>query len=137
MSDFKTEKQIEKDIYRIVSGSTLATLLKGKVYRKGMRPQNAKTEDAVVGFLSGLDDQFQTGVVNVNVYVPFKEAKTQKRPDIGRVDELEAEIRKVFEEDIEDPYYLLEVPESPQSDDLDDIEQTQINARIHYKRTTF
>ena len=58
MNEIKTEKQIEKDIFRIIKASPINTMIGGTLYRNGMRPRNAKTEDAVVAFLSGLDGQF-------------------------------------------------------------------------------
>ena len=66
----QTGLTFEKDIYNLVKESVLKTAIKGSFYREGMRPLNAKTEDAVVSFMTGVDDQIQIGVVNVNVYVP-------------------------------------------------------------------
>jgi len=138
MSDIKTETQIEKDIFRIVKASEIAQIINGDVYRKGMRPLDAQTEDAVVAFHSGLDGQFQTGIVHLNVYVPkIDNDSAVKVKDIARVEELEAAIVRLFDEGVSDPYYELEVRETPASDDLDDIGQTRINTRIHYRRTTF
>ena len=66
----KTAKQIEKDVFRIMRDSELKNVIGGKFYRAGMRPKNAKTEDVVVKFLTGIDEQEQSGVVLVHVYVP-------------------------------------------------------------------
>ena len=43
----KTEKQIEKDVFRIIRDSELKAVIDGVVYRDGMRPKNATTEDIV------------------------------------------------------------------------------------------
>ena len=112
-------------------------MIGGTLYRKGMRPRNAKTEDAVVAFLSGLDGQFQTGVVLLNIYVPMTQnASSDKITDISRVETLEAAVKDFFDE-CSEVNYLFELRETPYSEDLDEIEQTRINVRIHYTRTTF
>lgn len=137
MNEIKTEKQIEKDIFRIIKASPINTMIGGTLYRKGMRPRNAKTEDAVVAFLSGLDGQFQTGVVLLNIYVPkTQNASSDKITDISRVETLEAAVKDFFDE-CSEVNYLFELRETPYSEDLDEIEQTRINVRIHYTRTTF
>lgn len=137
MNEIKTEKQIEKDIFRIIKASSINTMIGGTLYRKGMRPRNAKTEDAVVAFLSGLDGQFQTGVVLLNIYVPMTQnASSDKITDISRVETLEAAVKDFFDE-CSEVNYLFELRETPYSEDLDEIEQTRINVRIHYTRTTF
>ena len=56
----KTEKQIEKDVFRIVKDSELKNVIGGSFYRAGMRPKNAMTEDVVVKFLTGIDGQEQS-----------------------------------------------------------------------------
>ena len=66
----KTETQIERDFYSFVKNSDLGKAIRGKVYRPEMRPANATTEDLIVKFLAGLDEQVQTGVVIFNLYVP-------------------------------------------------------------------
>ena len=58
--------QIERDFYSFVKNSDLGKAIKGKVYRPEMRPANATTEDLIVKFLAGLDEQVQTGVVIFN-----------------------------------------------------------------------
>lgn len=137
MNEIKTEKQIEKDIFRIIKASPINTMIGGTLYRKGMRPRNAKTEDAVVAFLSGLDGQFQTGVVLLNIYVPMTQnASSDKITDISCVETLEAAVKDFFDE-CSEVNYLFELRETPYSEDLDEIEQTRINVRIHYTRTTF
>ena len=137
MNEIKTEKQIEKDIFRIIKASPINTMIGGTLYRKGMRPRNAKTEDAVVAFLSGLDGQFQIGVVLLNIYVPMTQnASSDKITDISRVETLETAVKDFFDE-CSEVNYLFELRETPYSEDLDEIEQTRINVRIHYTRTTF
>lgn len=66
----KTSKQVQGDIYRLLKGSTLYSMISGDVYRNGLRPRDSRKEDAVVIFTTGLPYQIQTGVVTVNIYVP-------------------------------------------------------------------
>lgn len=66
----KTSKQVQGDIYRLLKGSALCSMISGDVYRSGYRPRDSRLEDAVVIFTTGLPDQIQTGVVTVNIYVP-------------------------------------------------------------------
>lgn len=66
----KTGKQVQGDIYNLLKGSTICSMISGDVYRNGYRPRNSSLEDAVVTFTAGLPDQIQTGVVTVNIYVP-------------------------------------------------------------------
>lgn len=66
----KTSKEVEGDVYRLLSQSLPDGALTGNVYRHGMRPRDSRLEDAVVIFTGGLTDEVQTGVVTINVFVP-------------------------------------------------------------------
>lgn len=134
----KTETEIEKDIYRLIKQGAVAAAIGGTLYRRGQRPRNAKTEDAVVSFLSGTEGQEQTGVVQLNIYVPRITAAMHTDPvqDIHRVEELEQAVITAIE-DCEDTEYLLTLDGTPRAYDVEDIDQTYINARIHYRRKTF
>ena len=66
----KTSRQIQGDIYSLLKGSTLCSMISGAVYRQGYRPRDSRLEDAVVIFTTGTADQIQSGVVTVNIYVP-------------------------------------------------------------------
>lgn len=66
----KTGSEIEQDVFDIIASSSLSEEIGGEVYKEGTRPLDPKTEDAVVSFVTGLDGQIQTGVVNINIYVP-------------------------------------------------------------------
>lgn len=67
---YKTGKQIEGDIYQLLTNSTLASSLSGGVYRNGYRPRNSRLEDAIVTFTAGMVGEVQTGVVTINIYFP-------------------------------------------------------------------
>lgn len=85
----KTPTQIEGDFFAIVKSSVLGKSIRGDVYRQGMRPDDAKSEDAVVGWLTGRDSNPQVGVVVLRVYVPDIMHNKHKVRDIARIEELE------------------------------------------------
>ena len=134
----KTAKQIEKDVFRIMRDSELKNVIGGKFYRAGMRPKNAKTEDVVVRFLTGIDEQEQSGVVLVHVYVPNIQASNDGElvENITRVDELE-ELLNTTVANLEDGEYLFEKDGTPNSFPVEGIEQHFINMRLKYRRKTF
>ncbi len=66
----KTGQQVEDDIYGMLKNSPIAELINGQIYKDGMRPRDSNLEDAVVKFVTGLDNQIQTGTVVINIYVP-------------------------------------------------------------------
>ncbi len=137
MSNIKTETQIEKDFYRLVKNSPIASAIGGQVYRDGTRPRNSKAEDAVVIFVAGLDGQIQDGVVAVNVFVPKKPFGKDTEPvkDIARVDALELLIRDWLDQwaNVE---YLIPADERPTIKSYDDPKtgETFIHTRIKFKR---
>lgn len=133
----KTEKQIERDFFEFVSKSELAKAITGKVYRKGMRPTDSDKEDIVVKFLSGLDEQVQSGIVVINVYVPNIVIRNTgaKVEDIERIGKLE-ELIISFVENNDSNEYDLSRDGTPKSLEADGIEQHFIYARIKFKRIT-
>ena len=81
----KTGDEIELDVFNIITNSQLAKEIKGNVYREGTRDLNPMEEDIIVSFLTGLDGQFQTGSVTVNIYVPDKDNGSKVLvKDVGR-----------------------------------------------------
>lgn len=138
MSDIKTSAQIEKDFYRLVKSSAIASSIGGKVYRNGTRPRNSKSEDAVVTFVAGLDGQIQDGVVVVNVFVPKKPFGRGTDPvkDIKRIDTLECIIRDWLYTRPGAPEYQLPASERPTIKDYEDPQtgETYIHTRIKFRR---
>lgn len=135
----KTEKQIEKDMYRIISDSELKAVIRGSVYREGMRPKNANTEDIVVMFKTGLDRQEQSGIVQIHIYVPNRKSPNgdgELVPDITRIDYLEKVANNIFAS-LKDTEYLLEKDGTPKSWPVEGIEQYFINIQMRYRRVTF
>ena len=137
MNRIKTGTQIEKDFVHFVKASPIADAIKGQVLRDGMRKRNAKTEDAVVIFNSGLDGQVQDGCITINVFVPKKPFGKDTEPvkDIGRVDALEQVIRNWLSR-FNDSEYLLPAKGRNTINSFEDPEtnETYICARIRFKR---
>lgn len=138
MSDIKTATQIEKDFYRLVKDSPIATAIGGQVYRDGTRPRNSKAEDAVVAFVAGLDGQIQDGVVVVNVFVPKKPFGKDTEPvkDINRIDALSKIVRDWLDTRPGSPEYLLPKKDRPTIRSLEDpaTHETYIYVRIKFRR---
>lgn len=132
----KTENQIERDFYSFVKGSNLGKALLGGVYRPGMRPNDAKTEDLVIKFLAGIDEQVQSGVVIFNLYVPdipYSDGRMVK--DMNRIGELQ-ELILDFVNNAGDGEYWLMTDVTPTTMRNEEIEQHFIYARIKFNRIT-
>lgn len=65
-----TGQRIVTDLIGLLHGSDLARAIGGNIYRQGTRPRDSKAEDMVVIFTTGDANQFQEGVVTLNIYVP-------------------------------------------------------------------
>lgn len=129
----KTENQIERDFYSIAN-NTLGNIIRGTVYRRGMRPDNAKTEDCIAKFLGGVDEQIQTGTVILNIYVPFIPYQDGRRgEDLNRIGELEEQVKEAVRA-IDDTDYEITTETTPQSYKMDEIEQTIIAVRLRFQR---
>ncbi|MCC8175530.1 MAG: hypothetical protein LIO91_03760 [Bacteroidales bacterium] len=135
----KTEKAIERDLFRLIRDSSLGVAIQGSLYRGGQRPKNATTEDIVVKFLAGVDGQEQSGVINVNVYVPDIKSVANDGEvveNITRVDELE-EIANAVCSNLDSIEYWYTKDGTPKTYACEDIDQHFINIRINYRRKTF
>lgn len=135
----KTEKQIEKDVFRIIRNSELKNAIGGTIYREGMRPKNATAEDIVVKFLTGIDGQEQSGIVLVHIYVPDIASVSgdgELVEDITRIGQLQELANQVLS-NLEDTEYLFEKDGTPKSYEAEGVEQHFINVRLHYRRKTF
>lgn len=135
----KTEKQIEKDVFRIIRNSELRNAIGGTIYREGMRPKNAATEDIVVKFLTGIDGQEQSGIVLVHIYVPNIASVSgdgELVENITRIGQLQELANQVLA-DLADTEYLFEKDGTPKSYEAEGVEQHFINVRIKYRRKSF
>lgn len=92
----KTGKEIERDVYTLIRQSYLVTGrdgvpgIRGSICRSGQRPADSKAEDCVVIFTTATSEQFQEGVVTLNIYVPDIYPTTGlPREDGARCEQLE------------------------------------------------
>lgn len=132
----KSEKAIEKALWTHISNSVLLSAqnkVNGNAYRGEMRPDDSTKEDIVVKFLSGIDSQFQTGVLVVNIYVPDITPKGYKRKvgNSARIEAIEDLLNQAFaSEDAEYHWYIEQTPIILESE----IGQHIISARVRYNR---
>ena len=127
----KTAVQIERDFYTIISQSQLGKELKGKVYRKEMRPIGSQEEDLILSLLSGVDDQVQTGVVAVSIYVkdiPFEGRLVRDTERIGELLELVNSITENYSFG-----YVISNDGTPSIIQLEDISQHVISIRLYFE----
>ena len=94
----KTGLAIEEYIHGLLNGQVVVS---GGVYRNGTRPFDSNVEDVVVSFLTGrdsLDGFSQSGVVNVNAYVPMRNfGGPLLVKDVKRCEELEEAISQLVD----------------------------------------
>lgn len=129
----KTGLQIEKDIYKMVRDSQLASAVSGKVYRDGTRPINSLKEDIIVSFMTGLPGDIEKGTVTVTIHVPDMESDGRKIKNISRLDELE-KLADLFVEDHKTGEYRMTLSNSIQSFKTEGIDWHFIDVKIRYKR---
>nr|DAK37194.1 MAG TPA: hypothetical protein [Caudoviricetes sp.] len=134
----KTASQIEADLYKYFKDK-INPLINGQTYRNGVRPLNSQKEDCVISFLTGLDGQYQTGVVNINIFVSMvKNNDNQYRKDFVRCDAIEQALMPIIEEAETDlRNYRLQLHQMIQTFEETDIKQFFINAKIKFRYNTF
>lgn len=134
----KTASQIEADLYKYFKDK-INPLINGQTYRSGVRPLNSQKEDCVISFLTGLDGQYQTGVVNINIFVPMvKNNDNQYMKDFVRCDAIEQALMPIIEEAETDlRNYRLQLHQMIQTFEETDIKQFFINAKIKFRYNTF
>lgn len=134
----KTASQIEADIYKYFNDK-INPLINGQTYRNGVRPLNSQKEDCVISFLTGLDGQYQTGVVNINIFVPMvKNNDNQYMKDFVRCDAIEQALMPIIEDAETDlRNYRLQLHQMIQTFEETDIKQFFINAKIKFRYNTF
>nr|DAX27764.1 MAG TPA: hypothetical protein [Caudoviricetes sp.] len=134
----KTASQIEADLYKYFKDK-INPLINGQTYRNGVRPLNSQKEDCVISFLTGLDGQYQTGVININIFVPLvKNNDNQYRKDFVRCDAIERALMPIIEESKTAlRNYKLTLHQLIQTFEETDIEQFFINAKIKFRYNTF
>jgi hypothetical protein len=95
----KTSRQVQSDIFDLLSKSSLVDIISGQVYKDGLRPRDSTLEDAVVVFTTGSAAEVLNGVVTVLLYVPDIDpyGNGVYVEDTARVETLEAAAAKWVE----------------------------------------
>ena len=133
----KTGEEVELDVFNIVKESPLAKEIRGMVYREGTRPLDSKSEDIVVSFLTGLEGQFQTGSVNVNIYVPNVDNGSKVLvKDAARCRYLGRKADEVVRS-LKPSDYYFSLGAMIQSYKAEKLEQYFVNVKINFKLKTF
>ena len=134
----KTASQIEADLYKYFKDK-INPFINGQTYRNGVRPLNSQKEDCVISFLTGLDGQYQTGVVNINIFVPMvKNNDNQYRKNFVRCDAIEQALMPIIEDAETDlRNYRLQLHQMIQTFEETDIKQFFINAKVKFRYNTF
>lgn len=134
----KTASQIESDLYKYFKDK-IDLLVNGQTYRSGVRPLNSQKEDCVISFLTGLDGQYQTGVININIFVPMaKNNDNQYRKNFVRCEAIEQALMPIIEEaKTALRNYKLQIHQMIQTFEDMDIKQFFINAKIKFRYNTF
>jgi hypothetical protein len=132
-----TGQGVEDVVYSFLKYSDFTGSINGQVYKYGMRPKDSTKEDAVVKFVTGSDTQdFQTGVVVVNVYVPdivpYKDGIPRK--NIKRCGEIETELNKWAESLKVTPInYRITKSQTVYTEEEAEIKQHFVTVRLKYK----
>ena len=134
----KTASQIESDVYKYFKDK-INPLINGQTYRLGVRPLNSLKEDCVIAFLAGLDGQYQTGVININIFIPtVKNNDNQYRKNFVRCEAIEGALMPIIEEAKTSLHnYKLQLHQMIQTFEDTDIKQFFINAKVKFRYNTF
>lgn len=133
----KTQTEIDRYFYTVVKASNLGKAIRGDVYRPDMRPDNAKTEDIIVGMLTGLGGQTQEGVVLVNVYVPDQpDKKGRLVADLTRIGVLQQHIQSLIDDCQGGDYYIDRNVETPRAIEVRELHQHCFTIRLQFKTIT-
>ncbi len=127
-----SSSDIEQDIYDMLKGSGLEAAISGSIYKSGMRPFNSSSQDVVITFLSGLSNQIQRGIVNVNVYVPNTLIDDRYYKNTITCKLFETELKNWLET-LESDKYLIKLDKTLQVFAEPKINQHFINARLNFK----
>ena len=134
----KTTSQIESDVYKYFKDK-INPLINGQTYRLGVRPLNSLKEDCVISFLAGLDGEYQSGMFNINVFVPMiKNNDNQYRKNFVRCEAIEQALMPIIEEaKTALRNYRLTLHQLIQTFEDTDIKQFFINAKVKFRYNTF
>lgn len=130
----KSELQIEQDIYNLLKVE-LKSMISGSVYKNGMRPIDAQTEDAVIAVSDASAEQIQLGHVQINVYVP----DINDMPDKARMTELSEQHENLCElmNALTTDEYTFYPSRAARPYEVPELRQHFVNFEIEFERITF
>lgn len=136
-----TGQQVITDVIALLRQTDLPDAIGGGIYRQGTRPRDSKAEDLVVIFTTADAEQFQKGVVTLNIYVPDIEAPGidgVNYEDSARCAEIEAaaqsavESLKAYRSD-----YLFRLRDAIFTQRDEDIRQSFVVVRLGFKHISY
>ena len=132
----KTGSEIENDVIGLLNDSSLKEAVAG-IYADGMRPVVSGAQEAVVSFVSGTNGQIQSGMIDVNVYVPDTDAGSG-RPVKNRVScaRLEKRLAEVAGR-LGMAGYEFSAGDTIRTVRAETGNEHYVNLRLNFKRTTF
>jgi hypothetical protein len=129
----KTTLDLVGIVYDVIKNSSLKTAINGKIY-KFKRPVNSNAEDVVINSLPVTNEQLQTAIVNVNVFVQNVEAVTSEGinefPDVVRLQTLATLAVSALTDGI-NGVYTWDVQQQTVIQD-DESDQHYINIRLQF-----
>ncbi len=132
----KPSGHIENDVYDFVK-EQLETVIKGKVYIEE-RAFNSKEEDAVISIIASTAEQIQSGMLNINIYVPdIDNIDYKKVKNKTRCDELELFMLELIESLSTKNEYKFKLKNNVQTFKEAEIEQHFVNTKLKFERITF
>lgn len=101
-----SEAEIRDFLFLLLSSSVLPVTVDGKIY-KTKRPANSRNEDVTISVLDSGNGQFQTAIVNVNLYVRDVQYEANAfAEDTKRVRELSELMIEILDGYVDEEYNL-------------------------------
>ena len=132
----KTGFEIQTDIYKLLSNNPLLMEgIGGKVYRQGLRPRDSQKEDLVVIFTTADAEQMQSGVVTLNLFVPYISigANGVMYENIARCEELEILLQSVCDGMAVSTDYRFTLKDAIHTQRDDELKQSFVVARLSFR----
>jgi hypothetical protein len=130
----KTTLEIIDTLWSHINNSSLKSAINGQICKQ-KRPISSKAEDVVINCLAANNEQLQTAIVNVNIYVPnvtvrLNGAVDTSQPNMARLETLAVAAGAILDDQWVDDYNFS----VQQQLVIEDQESTShyINFRIEY-----
>lgn len=136
MATALTGSRIVGDFIRLLRQTALPREIGGDIYRSGLRPRDSQKEDLVVILTDAGAEQFQSGTVTLNLYVPLiRNSADGVMAENGRkCEELEEAVAEAVSSiTAATSQYLLSLSDAIRTRRDDETGQSIIVARIGFK----